>query len=302
VDDIRSLVVAAPVRKDGATAGTATKAYGLYVQAVSASAVGASEAYSIFVHGGLSKFAGPVQVSPSVASDVGLIIRQAPSSTTDALRITDTFGNVNARFDQFGQIASSNNHLAYEGQAGQTIIGRVGPTAGSSKESGVSFGLTGDARIYRSATATLAVSSGTKLDGVPGVTLASQSYNPGTLAILTTTSTAFVDVDKTNAAVTFTVPLSGKVTVNVSTLIRNQISGQTVKLNLRNGGMDITGTAQSMTQDGVASRRQFIADVSGLTAGATVTLTLGWRVVGGTGEITAGSTDVGPLRIDVTAA
>lgn len=302
VDEMRSLVVAAPVRKDGATAGTAGKVYGLYVQSVPSGALGSAEAYAVYVDGGLSKFRGPVQFSPVSASDVGLIIKQAASATTDALRITDTFGNVNVHFDQFGQIASSNNHLAYEGQPGQTFIGRVGPSAGAAKEAGIGFGTVGDAKIYRSAASTIAISSGTKLDGVPGVALASTIYNPGSTATLTTTSTTFADVDTTNAAVTFTVPMSGKVTVRVSTLIRNQTAGQTVKLNLRNGGVDIAGTGQSMTQESVAGRRQFVADVSGLTAGTSVTLTLGWRVVGGTGEISAGGTDVGPLRIDVSAA
>lgn len=302
VDEIRSLLVAAPVRKDGATAGTATKVYGIYVQKVTAAAVGATEAYSIFVQGGLTRLTGRTEINSEAAGDVGLTIKQFPSATTDALRITDTFGNVNAHFDQFGQIASSNNHLAYEGQAGQTIIGRVGPTAGSSKESGISMGTLGDAKIYRSAASTIAILAGTKLDGVPGVVLASQIYNPGSTATLTTTSTTFVDVDATNAAVTFTVPLSGKVTVRCSANIRNQTAGQVVKLNLRNAGVDVAGTGQSMTQESISGRRHFIADVTGLTAGASVTLTLGWRVVGGTGEITAGSTDIGPLRLDVAAA
>jgi len=302
VGTINSLLVAAPVRKNGAIAGTAATAYGLFVQAVSAAAVGATKAYSIYVAGGLTQLNGPTKISPTVASDVGLIIKQAPSPTSDAFRITDTFGNVNAHFDQFGQMATSNNHLAYEGQAGQTVIGRIGPSSGISKEPGISMGMLGDAKIYRSATGTIAIGSGTKLDGVPGVALTSVSYNPRSLATLTTTSTTFTDVDPTNAAVTFTVPMSGKVTVRASTLIRNQKAGQTVKLNLRNGGADLDGTGQSMTQESVAGRRPYVADVKGLTAGATVTLTLGWRGVGGTGEITAGGTDVGPLRIDVAVA
>jgi hypothetical protein len=302
VDEMRSLLVAAPVRKDGATAGTATKAYGVYVQKVTTSAVGATEAYSIYVQGGLTRLTGRTEINSEAAGDVGLVIKQFPSATTDAFRVTDTFGNVTVHMDQFGQIASSNNHLAYEGQAGQTIMGRVGPSAGSSKESGISMGTLGDAKIYRAGTATIAIGSGTRLDGVPGVALASTSYNPGTLATLTTTSTTFTDVDTTNAAVTFTVPMSGKVTVRTSALIRNQTAGQTVKLNLRNGGSDIAATGSSMTQESVAGRRLYISDVTGLTPGASVTLTLGWRVVGGTGEISAGGTDVGPLRIDVAAA
>jgi len=303
VDDMRSLLVAAPVRKDGATAGTATKAYGMYVQKVTTAAVGATEAYSIYVQGGLTRLTGRTEINSEAAGDVGLIIKQYPSASTDAFRVTDTFGNVNVHMDQFGQIASSNNHLAYEGQAGQTIIGRIGPSSGSSKESGISMGTLGDAKLYRSATATIAVGSGTKLDGVPGVALATTSYNPGSLATLTTTSTTFADIDTTNAAVTFTVPLSGKVTVRASALIRNQTAGQAVKMNVRNGGSDVSGTGSSMTQESVAGRRLYITDVTGLTPGASVTLTLGWRVVGGTGEITAGgATDVGPLRIDVAAA
>jgi hypothetical protein len=301
VDEMRSLLVAAPVRKDGAIAGTAARSYGLYVQAVTASAVGATQAYSVFVAGGLTQLNGPTRISPSIASDVGLIIRQAPSTTVDALRITDTFGNVNARIDQFGQIATSNNHLAYEGQLGQTVIGRIGPSSGAGKEPGISMGTFGDAKLYRSATATLAVASGTRLDGVPGVTLASQSYNPAVLTTLTTTSTNFTDVDSKNAAITFTAPLSGKVAVRVSALIRNQTAGQTVKFNVRNGGADVTGSGQSITQESVAGRRQFVTDVVGLTPGTSITLTLGWRVVGGVGEITVGGTDVGPLRIDVEA-
>ena len=67
VTQMESLRVAAPVRKDGATAGTATNVYGLFVEQVSSAAVGATgSAFSLFVAGGTSRFGGTIDVTDQV--------------------------------------------------------------------------------------------------------------------------------------------------------------------------------------------------------------------------------------------
>lgn len=72
VTQMESLRVAAPIRKDGATAGTATNVYGLFVEAVTSGAVGATgSAFSLFVAGGNSRFGGRLDVAGSIANTTG---------------------------------------------------------------------------------------------------------------------------------------------------------------------------------------------------------------------------------------
>jgi hypothetical protein len=84
VDIITSMRVGAPRRKDGATAGTAGTSYGLFVEQVDASAVGAAGAFSLYVAGGVSRFAGRVDVSGTIANDgAGPMVLNAGYSTAD---------------------------------------------------------------------------------------------------------------------------------------------------------------------------------------------------------------------------
>ncbi|MCW2525533.1 MAG: hypothetical protein JWM76_393 [Pseudonocardiales bacterium] len=134
----------------------------------------------------------------------------------------------------------------------------------------------------------------------PGHQLTAVSYNPGTAASYTTTLTTFADVDATNLAVTFIVPAAGKVRITVSALLWNSTQGQTVKLNLRDSSGDLANTGQSMTADSISGRFTYTQTVSGLTPGTSKTYKLGWRVTGGTGNLSAGgATDAGPCRIEV---
>lgn len=69
VTQMESLRVASPKRKDGATAGTATTAYGLIVESVLTTAVGATSAFSLFVAGGVTRFGGRVDVTDTIANN-----------------------------------------------------------------------------------------------------------------------------------------------------------------------------------------------------------------------------------------
>lgn len=67
VTNMMSLRVEPPVRKDGATAGTATNAYSLYV--AQPGNVGATSSFSVFVEGGISRFGGRVDVTNTIANN-----------------------------------------------------------------------------------------------------------------------------------------------------------------------------------------------------------------------------------------
>lgn len=68
-----------------------------------------------------------------------------------------------------------------------------------------------------------AAGGGSSLGGI----IAVNSYNPGTLANYSTSSTASADMDATNMAVTFTAPSSGKVLVRLTGVsVTNNSAGQ----------------------------------------------------------------------------
>lgn len=121
------------------------------------------------------------------------------------------------------------------------------------------------------------------------------------------TSSTFADVDATNAAVTFTVPPSGKVLVEASACCRNDTADGSCHLNLREGSSDLAGTdmrmsaqASSTTQDEV--RGFYCAYITGLTPGASKTYKMGIARSGSTGTAQLrGGPALGPLVIKVIA-
>ena len=62
VGNMKSFQVNAPVRKNGATNGTANWAYGMYIQAVHYAQVDATNAYSMWVAGCRSRFMENVEI------------------------------------------------------------------------------------------------------------------------------------------------------------------------------------------------------------------------------------------------
>lgn len=88
VTQMESMRVAAPKRKDGATAGTAKYAYGLYVEAVDPSTLDSTLAYSVFVAGGASRFCGRVDVTDNVSnSGTGTLSIFAGYTDADGARL-----------------------------------------------------------------------------------------------------------------------------------------------------------------------------------------------------------------------
>jgi hypothetical protein len=81
VTDMRSLYARAPRRKDGATAGTATTAYALYVDKTVAADIGATTAYSLYVKGGNNQINGVTSVISDEITSVPLTVKAYPSST-----------------------------------------------------------------------------------------------------------------------------------------------------------------------------------------------------------------------------
>lgn len=108
VTDMMSLFVAAPVRKDGATAGTATNVYGLKVQQVNAVDTGATTAFSLYVDGGTSFFGGNIS-APGITLDV------SASSTGTVKSRSGIFGPT-------GQAADGRMIVAGDGAATNNIF------------------------------------------------------------------------------------------------------------------------------------------------------------------------------------
>lgn len=77
VVQMESMRVAAPKRKDGATAGTAENAYGLVIEAVTTAAVGANVAYSLNVEGGNTRLGGRVEVGDQITATTGQLVFRA---------------------------------------------------------------------------------------------------------------------------------------------------------------------------------------------------------------------------------
>lgn len=147
---------------------------------------------------------------------------------------------------------------------------------------------------------------GSSLGGV----IALHSFAAGADASLaTTTSTSFADIDATNAAVSFTVPSSGSVLVEVSAHCGAEQAGERYCLNLREGASDIPGTNMRMVMNASGAnpnlmRGYYAAVVTGLTASDAKTWKLGHAIIIGggtnTGKLFTGPT-FGPLTMKVSS-
>lgn len=98
--------------------------------------------------------------------------------------------------------------------------------------------------------------------------LALTAYRPGTEVTNGTTSTAFVDADATNLAVTFTMPASGRVLVRLTATV--SISTASAFWGLREGTADVADSA-SHAASATTSRASLALLITG-TAGASRTL------------------------------
>jgi hypothetical protein len=113
---------------------------------------------------------------------------------------------------------------------------------------------------------------------VSGALLAEQIWTHANYAI--TNQTTYVDVDDTNAKITFTVPASGRVTVTISSLLGS--SGGTdvfYALATSPGGAQLSQSVQVVQQSGASNIQSpfYIATLTGLTPGASVTLYWQWK-------------------------
>lgn len=137
--------------------------------------------------------------------------------------------------------------------------------------------------------------------GSSGV-IASTSYNPGTQASYTTSSTTLVDIDATNLAVTFTAPSSGAVIVGMSGLA-TQTGGQTLFWGLRSGATDVASRwmLDRGATDAFNIGLSLDLKVSGLTPGNSYTYKWAHRVASGSASLHTGG-PVGPALMRVTAA
>ncbi|HTF48412.1 MAG TPA: hypothetical protein VK735_13265 [Pseudonocardia sp.] len=71
VTQMESLRVCAPKRKDGATGGTATNVYCLFIESPDAYPVGATSKFALFVDGGVTRLQGRVDVKDTILSYQG---------------------------------------------------------------------------------------------------------------------------------------------------------------------------------------------------------------------------------------
>lgn len=154
VEKMYSMQVAAPVRKDGATAGTAGKAVGLFVQAVT-NQVGASEAYSVEVDGGLSMFRGAVkmQIKQNLSTDNTLVIQSGTSQSGAALRVLDSSGGSVFSVGFSGLFSTFGRGVFNASRASQTVLGDLGPAG----EAALQLGSAGDTTVYRKIAGVLAM-------------------------------------------------------------------------------------------------------------------------------------------------
>lgn len=127
----------------------------------------------------------------------------------------------------------------------------------------------------------------------------------GITANLSTTSTTLVDVDATNAAVTFTVPPSGIVMVRASLLLGQDTTGKNIALGLR----ESTTTVQVkrvinfpiVSADNEQNAVSVPFYITGLTPGASKTYKLAWKVSAGTGFIIGNTGEDTDIILEVHA-
>lgn len=150
--------------------------------------------------------------------------------------------------------------------------------------------------------ATAAQRWGNSFDSVTGV-LASVSDTTGGDA--STTSGTFADVDATDLAVTFTVPLSGAVVITVNARV-NVDNATAISLNLREGAADVAGTAQFVLYHDAGGSVQVRAAttfrLTGLTPGDSKTYKLGFARSFGAGTAAIKRAADDPVTMLVLAA
>jgi hypothetical protein len=90
VTQMESMRVSAPKRKDGATAGTATNAYGLFIESVDDYNVGATNKWSLFVEGGVSRFQGRLDIDQTIVAYGGTLELRGGYSGSGVINITSS--------------------------------------------------------------------------------------------------------------------------------------------------------------------------------------------------------------------
>lgn len=156
-----------------------------------------------------------------------------------------------------------------------------------------------------SAQQTLRVNAaGTALEWASFGLLAVYQYNPATEAIYTTGSTTLVDVDATNAVITFTAPASGSVLHKARIAARNTNAAQAMEGGYRDASGIIAGSRQRVVGGSTVTGGLIAFLETGLTAGVSYTRRLAYCTdAAGTAEVRAGiSANRGPLVMEVWAA
>ncbi|MBG6058653.1 hypothetical protein RCH16_002302 [Cryobacterium sp. MP_M5] len=144
VDNIKSFQVNAPVRKNGASGGTAKWAYGMYVQAVYPSQVESTNAFSMWVAGGRSRFMENVEIYGVNATDSLLTLRAAPSHSVNLFTINSSSNTRIVRVTSSGTVTTINKLVALEARGAQVVVGDCGPAA----QAGIAFGATTPGLLY----------------------------------------------------------------------------------------------------------------------------------------------------------
>ena len=133
--------------------------------------------------------------------------------------------------------------------------------------------------------------------GGGGGPLAVVRYTPGSDGAPTynTNSTSLVDIDATNAIITFTAPASGNVLVDVAMSLHSASSNNT-HLGIREGSSDIAGPQLVINNSQIVCvRRSFY--ITGISAGSH-TYKAAWSVDGSAANIYLGPT-YGALELTV---
>lgn len=132
-----------------------------------------------------------------------------------------------------------------------------------------------------------------------GRLLALAVHQPTSDTIFTTTSTSFVDVDTTNLVLRFIAPPSGRVLVRLSANADTEAVDNRMVWNLRSGGADVSGTAQTVLRNSNNDRTMYSRVIGNLTPGTSYSYTWGWRTTGGTSRILLGAGEFGQGIMEV---
>jgi hypothetical protein len=101
-------------------------------------------------------------------------------------------------------------------------------------------------------------------------------------------------------AVTFTVPPSGQVDVRLNATAR-EVGGNNIHWGLREGGSIVSGSEQNVSSGSDMMRPYYVARITGLTPGASVTYKFAFRCDAGTAAMWLGPTR-GKASLQVFAA